>query len=266
MNPCQTRFPFSKNTILCSRTRYSSCSGKPLNMTKNKRKKKKKKQNPVLDYLGYLGVRLALLAMSFFHISTNLKTARFLGRCLWKYYHRGRRRALENLRRSYPEKSERWIWDTGRKSFENIALLAVEVLFTPRLVKKGNWRNFSTYKNVERAKWMMKEGKGLILVTGHYGNFEITGYLMSLFGFNLYSVARPLDNPFINNYLYSVRKRVGQKIVDKRGATKQVQSILSSGAALGFIADQDAGRKGIFVDFFGRKASTYKSIGLLAIT
>lgn len=235
-------------------------------MAENKRKKRKKKQHPVLDYLAYIATRLGLLAMSFFHISTNLNTARFLGRCLWRYYHRGRRRALGNLRNSYPEKSERWIWETGKKSFEHIASLAIEVLFTPRLVKKGNWKRYSTYKNVERAKWMMKDGKGLILVTGHYGNFEIIGYLMSLFGFNLYSVARPLDNRFINNYLYSVRKRVGQKIIDKRGATKQVQSILESGAALGFIADQDAGRKGIFVDFFGRKASTYKSIGLLAIT
>jgi KDO2-lipid IV(A) lauroyltransferase len=45
-----------------------------------------------------------------------------------------------------------------------------------------------------------------------------------------------------------------------------MNSILSEGASLGFIADQDAGRKGLFVDFFGRKASTYKSIGLLAIT
>jgi KDO2-lipid IV(A) lauroyltransferase len=232
----------------------------------NKKKKKKKKQNPALDFLVYLGVRLILLTMSFFKIRTNLKTARFLGRCLWRYYHRGRRRALNNLRCSFPEKSERWIWQTGEKSFENLASLAVEVLFTPRLVKKSNWKDYSTYKNVEHAKWLMKEGNGLILVTGHYGNFEVVGYLMSLFGFNLYSVARPLDNKFVNNYLYGVRERVGQKIVDKRGAARQMDSILSKGATLGFIADQDAGRKGIFVDFFGRKASTYKSIGLLALT
>ena len=105
-----------------------------------------------------------------------------------------------------------------------------------------------------------------MLVTAHYANFEIVGYLLSLFGFNIYSIARPLDNRFINRYLYGVRRRVGQKIIDKKGAAELMEKLISSGATLCFIADQDAGRKGVFVDFFGRKASTYKSIGLLAIT
>jgi KDO2-lipid IV(A) lauroyltransferase len=230
------------------------------------RKKKAKKHNLFKDWLLYLALRILVVFLYLFDVETNLNTACFLGRLLWKYYHRGRKRALDNLHDSFPEKSEQWIWQTGRRSFEHIAMLAIDVLFTPRLVKKYNWRLYSRYKNTERAKWLMKEGKGLLMVTGHYGNFEIIGYLMGLFGFNIYSVARPLDNKFINKYLYGVRQRVGQIIVDKKGAAKLMDKISSSGATLGFIADQDAGRKGIFVDFFGRKASTYKSIGLLAIT
>ena len=201
-----------------------------------------------------------------FDIETNLRTACFLGRLLWKFYHRGRKRALDNLRASFPEKSEQWIHNTGRRSFEHIVMLTIDILFTPRLVKKHNWRDYSRYKNAERAKWLMKEGKGLLLVGAHYGNFEIIGYLLGLFGFRTYSIARPLDNKFINNYLYGVRSRVGQTIIDKKGAAELMEEIAKSGDTLCFIADQDAGRKGIFVDFFGRKASTYKSIGLIAIT
>ncbi|MHC5182455.1 MAG: lysophospholipid acyltransferase family protein, partial [Planctomycetota bacterium] len=99
---------------------------------------------------------------------------------------------------------------------------------------------------------------------GHYGNFEIMGYVLGLFGFSVYSIARPLDNPFINKYLYGVRERNGQKIIDKKGAADQMADLSEEGATLCFIADQDAGKKGVFVDFFGRKASSYKSIGLLA--
>ncbi|MCP4260632.1 MAG: lysophospholipid acyltransferase family protein [Planctomycetes bacterium] len=230
------------------------------------RKKKKKKNSLFKDWLAYVALRVLVFFLYMFDIETNLNFACFLGRLLWKYYHRGRRRALENLRASFPEKSEHWLRKTGRRSFEHIAMLSIDILFTPRLVKTYNWRNYSRYKNTERAKWLMQEGRGLLMVAAHYSNFEIMGYLMGLFGFNIYSIARPLDNRFINDYLYGVRKRAGQQIIDKKGAAQLMEKITSTGATLCFIADQDAGRKGIFVDFFGRKASTYKSIGLLALT
>jgi len=234
--------------------------------TSSHEKKKKKKHHPFLDWLAYIALRILVLFLYLFDVETNLNTACFLGRLLWKHYHRGRKRALDNLRASFPEKSERWYRQTGRRSFENIAMLAIDVLFTPRLVKKHNWRDYSRFKNVERAKWLMKEGNGMLMVAGHYSNFEIMGYMLGLFGFNVYSIARPLDNNFINKYLYDVRRRAGQKIIDKKGAAQMMSQISSRGATLCFIVDQDAGRKGIFVDFFGRKASTYKSIALLAIT
>ena len=65
--------------------------------------------------------------------------------------------------------------------------------------------------------------------------------------------------------VFGVRERQGQKVVGKKGATRKSRSLLDNGGAVGFVADQNAGSKGIFVDFFGRKASTYKSIGLLAM-
>lgn len=230
------------------------------------KKKKKKKHNPVKDYLLYLGMRILSIVVHISNVETSLRTARFFGRLLWRYYHRGRKRALENLRASFPQKSEEWIWQTGKQSFQHVAMLAMDLIFVPRLVKRANWHDYSRYKTVERAKWLMQEGRGLLMVAAHYSNFEIMGYLLGLFGFNVYSIARPLDNKYISRYLYGIREQAGQRIIDKKGAAKLMGKIASTGATLCFIADQDAGRKGVFVDFFGRKASTYKSIGLLAIT
>jgi len=230
------------------------------------RKKNKEKNNPFIDWLAYLALRILTVFVYLFDVETNLNTACFLGRLLWKYYHRGRKRALDNLHASFPEKSEQWIWETGRRSFEHIAMLAIDVLFMPRLVKKYNWCNYSRYKDVERAKWLMQEGRGLLMVAGHYGDFLIMGYLLGLFGFNIYSIARPLDNRSIDRYVYGVLKRSGQRMIKKTGAAEPMGKIASTGATLCFMADQDAGKKGVFVDFFGRKASTYKSIGLIAIT
>jgi len=231
-----------------------------------RKKRKKKKSNLFADWLGYLALRVLVMFLYLFDVETNLNFAAFLGRLLWKFYHRGRKRAMDNLRASYPDKNETWYEQTGRRSFEHIAMLTIDILFTPRLVKKYNWRRYSRFVTAERAKWLSKEGKGLLMVAAHYSNFEIMGYMLGLFGYNTYSIARPLDNKFINDYLYSVRRRAGQKIIDKKGAAEMMDRITSEGATLCFIADQDAGRKGMFVDFFGRKASTYKSIALLAAT
>jgi len=230
-----------------------------------RKRRKKKRPNPVLDWLAYAALRVALFILYRFSVETNLRFACFLGRKMFKHYHRGRKRAIDNLRASFPDKDEHWLIETGRRSFEHIVMLVIDILFSPRLVNRDNWERYSTYINIERAKWMMQEGRGIVWVTGHYGNFEIMGYLLALFGFDVYSIARPLDNKFINNYLERTRKRTGQRLIDKKGATEQMEAIAAKGSSLCFIADQDAGKKGIFVDFFGRKASTYKSIGLIAM-
>ncbi len=229
-----------------------------------KRKKKKKQRNPVLDWLGYALMRVALFILFLFPVRWCLRFGCFLGNLMWKHYHRGRKRAMDNLRASFPDKDDAWLAETGRKSFQHIVMLTIDLMFSPRLVRKDNWRDYARAINFERPKWLMQEGKGLLMLTGHYGNFEIMGYVLGLFGFSVYSIARPLDNLFINKYLYGVREKNGQKIIDKKGAADHMADLAEEGATLCFIADQDAGKKGVFVDFFGRKASSYKSIGLLA--
>jgi KDO2-lipid IV(A) lauroyltransferase len=232
-----------------------------------RRKKKKQQRNLLFDWMLYALMRLVVAIASLLPIHLILKLACLFGRLLWKYHAKGRQRALDNLRASFPDKDEDWIVQTGQRSFEHIAMLGVDVMLMPRLARKTNWQDYSCYRHVEQVKWLMQEGKGLLLVTGHYSNFEIMGYILGLFGFPIYSVARPLDNRFVDRYIRSIRERKGQKIIDKKGASLLMSQVSSSGAALGLIADQDAGKKkGIFVDFFGRPASTFKSIALLALT
>ena len=141
-----------------------------------------------------------------------------------------------------------------------MAMLGVDCLVMPRLAHTHNWNRYARFTNIERAKWIMQEGRGVVLVTGHYGNFEIAGYLLGLFGFKIYSVTRALDNRYLDGYIRAIRERKGQKIIDKRGAGRLMSQASEEGVTLGLIADQDAGFKGIFVDFFGRKASTYKAL------
>ena len=67
-------------------------------------------------------------------------------------------------------------------------------------------------------------GKPLLLVTGHFGNWEIGGYTLGLFGFRTHAIARPIDNPYLDKFLRSFRERTGQKLLAKHGDFDQMQA------------------------------------------
>lgn len=104
-----------------------------------------------------------------------------------------------------------------------------------------------------------------ILLTGHCGNWELLAYIIAAVGFPMHAVYRPLDNPALDQWVRSTRGRRGVTLLDKFGAANRINEVLAEGHPLAFVADQNAGDRGLFVPYFGRLTSTYKAIGLLAI-
>jgi KDO2-lipid IV(A) lauroyltransferase len=225
-----------------------------------------KARNDLLDRLTYVALRFVAMALHCFPVDLNLQTAKLIGTLMYALDRRHRDRALGNLRRSFPDMSERQRQRLAARSMQQLVMLAVEVLFTTRLIRLETWAHYCELENFqETLGLLLARHQGLIMLTGHYGNWEILGYVLATIGFETTSIARPLDNPYVNQWLLGVRERQGQRIIAKTGATAEVTDVLNRHGAVGFIADQNAGTKGIFVDFFGRLASTYKSIGLLAM-
>jgi Kdo2-lipid IVA lauroyltransferase/acyltransferase len=223
-------------------------------------------RNDLVDRLQYFALRLVSMVLHCFPVNINLQTAKLLGSVLYIVDRRHRRRALANLERAFPQMTRGTRRRLARRSMQQLLMLSVEVLFTTRLIHIDTWTRYITLENFHDVlALLMRKRQPLIMLTGHYGNWEILGYVLATLGFETTSIARPLDNPYVNEWLLGVRERKGQRIVDKKGATTEVSEMLQQGGTIGFIADQNAGAKGVFVDFFGRKASTYKSIGLLAM-
>jgi len=223
-------------------------------------------RSKLVDYLQYLGLRLFEMFLHMFDVQRNYRTARWVGEVLWWLLPKYRRIARGHLRRSFPDWSDEQIDRVARRSFRHLVCLGVEVLFTPRLITPGRWRRHIRLVNgAENARLLVRRDAGLIYVTGHFGNWEIMGYTLAMLGFPTVSVARPLDNPYVNEHILGIRERTGQSILYKKGATAGMDEVLARRGVLAFIADQDAGRKGLYVDFFGRPASTYKAIALMAI-
>lgn len=225
-----------------------------------------KQRNDVLDLLLYAAVRLVSGFLHCFPVSWDLQTARMLGSLMYAIDKKHRNRAIHNLKRSFPEMTDAQAALMARRSMQELVMLAVEVLFTTRLIRLDTWKSHVELDNFQPVlDILLRQKTGVLMLTGHYGNWEVLGYVLATLGFETTSVARPLDNPYINNWLLGVREKQGQRIVAKKGATTDVIDVLQDKGAVGLIADQNAGSKGIFVDFFGRKASAYKSIGLLAM-
>lgn len=225
-----------------------------------------KPRNKYVDLLQYAGIRLVAMMFHCFPVEANLVTAKIMGAVWFTAVAKHRDRAIGNLRRSFPDMPEAQQRRLAKISMQNLCAFAMEVLFTTRLVRLDTWARcceLEDFKDV--LTLLLTKNQGLILLTGHYGNWEILGYVLATLGFETTSIFRPLDNPHVNRWVLDVREKKGQKMLAKKGATTEIPDVLSRGGAVGFIADQNAGTKGIFVDFFGRKASTYKSIGLLAM-
>jgi KDO2-lipid IV(A) lauroyltransferase len=112
---------------------------------------------------------------------------------------------------------------------------------------------------------MRAHGRALVL-TAHLGNWEILCAAHRLTDYGLSVVVRPLDAPWLDAVAAGLRGRTGVEVIDKRGALRPVLEALRRGRLVGILMDQNAARReGVFVDFFGRPASTSRSIALLAV-
>jgi KDO2-lipid IV(A) lauroyltransferase len=222
--------------------------------------------SPWLERPAYWAIRAALGAMGTGDLNANVHRAQVLGRFFGSKIQRKRLvRAMDNLKVAFPG------WDEARRreyailSYEHLFTLAVEMAYTPRMLSEEAWSDHLRIGNLAGAVRHLVSGKPAVMVTGHCGSWELMGYMLALLGFPLYALYRPLDLKPLDDWVQASRRSRGLVLVDKFGATEELPRLLDGGGAAAFIADQNAGDKGLFVPFFGRLASTYKTIGLLAM-
>lgn len=226
----------------------------------------KRRRNQALDYAVYLLVRLIVGIAQALSIEQSYAFAEFLAGILYRFDTRHRRVAMENLQVAFGDRYSLAQRDLIiRGVYKHFCMMVMEMLHIPRKLHPTTWRRRITLVGHEPVVDRLLSGGPMIMLTGHFGNWEMAGYLFGVFGFPPSSVYRPLDNPYLDRFLRSFRERTGQKLIPKKGGYDEMLHVLRSGQVLSFIADQDAGEKGMFVDFFGRPASTHKAIALLAI-
>jgi len=225
-----------------------------------------KPRNPVADYTVYLIVRFLVCILQALPYRA---ACAFASGLAWLAYHVDKRHRLvahDNLSKSFPhldtpEKTDGLV----RAVYRHFCGLLVEITHIPRYLHAHNWRRYVEFVGGGPLVGALIDDRPVLLVTGHFGNWELGGYILGLLGFRSYAVARTLDNPHLDAFLRRFREGTGQKLLAKHGDFDQMQDILANNGILATLGDQDAGQRGLFVDFFGRPASTHKAVALLSI-
>jgi Kdo2-lipid IVA lauroyltransferase/acyltransferase len=226
----------------------------------------RKAQSPATQYAVYLAVRIVVCIVQALPFRAACRFGDFLGWLAYRINKRHREVARENLRRAFPGKyDEAQIDALVRGVYRHFCSVVIEIAHLPRRLHSTNWRQHIEPVGCRELVDRLLSGGPLLIVTGHFGNWEMAGFALGLFGFRTYAIARPLDNPYLENYLRRFREKTGQTLLAKRGDFDQMEGLLRSGGVIATLADQDAGQRGLFVDFFGRPASTHKAVALLAL-
>ncbi len=173
--------------------------------------------------------------------------------------------AIENLTSVYgPSLSETDARRVATACWRHFGRILFEALTFPRLSPASIGR-VVRYEGLEHVRAAYGRGKGVLLFSGHYGNWELAALMQGHLGLRLALVARPLDNPYLERMLARLRSRSGNVIIHKRNAIREMLRAIRSGIGVAIVIDQDARDQGVFVPFLGRPASTTPTLALLAL-
>lgn len=190
--------------------------------------------------------------------------AKLTGRVAWAVWASRRALARRNLQRSYPGMDATEIDRVVAQTFESTATALFEVLRFPRMTHEDVLRQVC-FDGPPRLQDVAAGGRGAILISGHFGNWELLGAWVRAQGFPVDLVVKPMRNPHVDALFNRCRASMGVGIIHTQVATREIVRALKENRLVAILADQYAGAEGVDVDFFGRPASTPRGPAALAL-
>ena len=170
----------------------------------------------------------------------------------------------ENLRIAFPEQSEQWREKIRVAAYEHLGREAAAMLRLSRLDAKAVVERTIT-DGWDQLQDALSLGRGVLLVTGHYGNWEIAAAAVASRGVPIAAIVRRQGNRLVDERLQELRRQLGVETIYQGQAPARVPRILRANGVVGIVGDQDARKSGVFTPFFGRLASTHRGPALFAL-
>ena len=215
----------------------------------------------IKDKLTYQLLSIFKIIFSLFSLKTRYFFAKFITYFIYYIFPVRKNVAQKNIKTAFPN------WETAKvnktifKSYQFFIHNIIEFFTFPK-----SWENIEIkVKGKTLINSHLKNKKGIIFVTGHFGSWEILGSWIGR-SFPLFTgIAIKQKNLGAHKFFIEQRELAGTKHILKRESRDKMYDVLSSNGILGLVSDQDAKKRGVFIDFFGKKASTSKGAALFHI-
>ena len=195
-----------------------------------------------------------------------LRLSDLLGRLWFRVDIRHRRVALNNLNRAFGREMEpAEIEDIARQVFKNLILVLFETGWCLHL-RPEDFNTYFRIKNRLSGSEDDQKGKGVLILTGHVGNWEMMPIISAMTEHTAHVLYRPMDYAPLERFFAQNRTRFGAKLISKDGSLLRVFKALKRQESVVMLLDQNVGwHKGVFVDFFGRRACTSYGLAFIAL-
>ena len=228
-------------------------------------RRRKRRKHPILQRIEYAAYRFVARRVAAMKEESLHRWGTRLGAFAGKVVRGRDRLAMRNLRFVYPERSEgelRKIADDCWRHFGREVLISIQTqnLSLEELAER------CPFVNVHLLEEAVARGKGTIVISAHWGSWEVGGLAIMSLVRNVRSVARPLDNELLERELQQLRARTGAQVVDRRKAARVLLKGLAENAVVALLADQAVlPREGILAPFLGRPAWTTPAPAKMAL-
>lgn len=207
-------------------------------------------------YVEYALMRGLIFVLALLPHSTAMWLARRLGDLAFDVLRVRRKVALANLQMAFGAgMSQSDLVRIARRAYRNFGMCFIEfALFGHETLESLGTQ--LTFENPDFWREAGTGGRGVICLTAHCGNWEMLGVCLALIDAPISAVVGDQKNLLVDTYLKNLRARQGMRLIPIGSALRDCLRTLRAGGRLGLVADQDGGRDGVFIEFFGRMAST----------
>jgi Kdo2-lipid IVA lauroyltransferase/acyltransferase len=176
-----------------------------------------------------------------------------------------RRVGVLNLRLAFPEMPEAGRERILRSVYRNLGALLAEFCLMPRYTPEVASR-FIRYEGLENYLAARERGKGVLVLTGHLGAWELSSFYHSLMGMPMGMVIRRLDNPLVDAFVNKIRCQHGNRVIHKDDFARGLIASMRAGETVGILMDTNmTPPQGVFVPFFGVQACTASGMARIAL-